>query len=180
MFILVIQSSSSGRNTAMYKSLFMVLVAFLLSAGAGLAEEMTEDVAVDEVVDEVAEVVTVAFTGVAETLTEADMPGAPTVWAVNVTAAEDEFVLCSQVVNVTVFQATPGPWGFVDENVTEGSVVEVFGAYVEDETGCMVTLEGSEEYYFVLAAEEEAEEEVVETEVVDEEVVEEEAEEEAE
>lgn len=164
----------------MYKSLFMVLVAFLLSAGIGLAEEMTEEVAVDEVVDEAAEVVTVTFTGVAETLTEGDMPGAPTFWAVNVTAVEDEFVLCSQVINVTVYQATPGPWGFVDENVTEGSVVEVFGAYAEDETGCMVTLEGSEEYYLVLAIEDVGEEEVEETEVVTDDVVEEEVEEEAE
>ncbi len=135
----------------MYKSLFMVLVAFLLSAGTGLAEEMTEEVAADEVVDEAAEVVTVEFTGVAEEFFAGDMPGAPTVWVVNVTSVEDEAVICSEVVNVTVSQATLGPWGVFDANVTEGSVVDVFGAYVEDETGCMVTLEGSEEYYFVLA-----------------------------
>ncbi len=166
----------------MYKSLFMVLVAFLLSAGTGLAEEMTEEVAADEVVDEAAEVVTVEFTGVAEEFFAGDMPGAPTVWVVNVTSVEDEAVICSEVVNVTVSQATPGPWGVFDANVTEGSVVDVFGAYVEDETGCMVTLEGSEEYYFVLADEEEDEEEDEdeETEVDDEEVEEDEAEEEAE
>ena len=110
-----------------------------------------------------------------------EMPGAPTVWTVEV-VSDEEGIICSDVINVTVAQATLGPWGVYDENVIVGDMVEVFGAYVEDETGCSVTLQGSEEYYFELAdevAEVVEETEVVETEdgeVVEDEVVVEETE----
>jgi len=90
--------------------------------------------------------------------------GAPTVWTVQVTSVEDEMEICSEIINVTVFQATPGPWGTFDENVEAGQEVEVFGAYIEDETGCSVTLQGSEDYFFMAALEDD---EVVETDVVE-------------
>jgi hypothetical protein len=164
----------------MYKSLVMVLAVFLLSAGMGLADEMSEE----EIVDEVA---TVEFTGVAVELSVGEMPGAPTVWAVDV-SADEENNFCTEIVNVTVSQATPPPWGTFDENVEVGDMVEVYGACIIDETGCIaaVTLQGSEEYYLQLAEEETevAEEtEVVETEdgeVVEDDVVEEETEDETE
>ena len=152
----------------MYKNLIMVFAIFLLSAGMALAEEeMTEEETID--------IVTVEFTGIATEFIAGEMPGAPTIWTVEVTSAE-EGAICSDVINVTVAQATLGPWGVYDENVTVGDMVEVFGAYVEDETGCSVTLQGSEDYYFELADEET---EVVETEdgeVVEDEVVVEETE----
>lgn len=150
----------------MYKSLFMVLAALLLSAGMALAEDVVEE--------ETAEVMTVAFTGIALELSVGDMPGAPTVWTVQVTSVEEEMEICSEMINVTVFQATPPPWGTFDESVVVGDEVEVFGAYIEDETGCSVTLQGSEDYFFMAALEDE--EVADETEVVETEVVEDEAE----
>jgi hypothetical protein len=143
----------------MYKNLIMVFAIFLLSAGMALAEEMTEEETVD--------VVTVEFTGVAVELYEPaeGLMGAPTVWVVNVTS-DEEGLICSDLVNVTVAQATLGPWGVYDENVTVGDSVEVFGAYVEDETGCSVTLQGSEDYYLEFAEEGTEGDEVVEDEVV--------------
>ena len=145
----------------MYKSLFMVFAAFLLCAGMAMAEdEMVED--------ETADVVTVEFMGIAEELIvpAEDVVGAPTIWVVNVTSAE-EGALCSDVISVTVAQALAPPWGFFDENVTAGDEVEVFGAYIEDETGCSVTLHGSLDYYFMPVAEEEVAEETTD-EVTDE------------
>ncbi len=154
----------------MYKNLVMVFAIFLLSAGMALAEEMSEE--------DMTDVVTVEFTGVAVELYEPaeGLLGAPTIWAVEVTSAE-EGAICSDIINVTVAQATPGPWGTVDENVTVGDSVEVYGAYVEDETGCTVTLQGSMDYYFELADEEtEVVEETEDGEVVEDEVVVEETE----
>lgn len=151
----------------MYKSLIMVFAVFLLSAGMALADETSEEEIVDDVV-------TVEFTGVAMEFFAGEMPGAPTIWAVEVTSDEED-AICSDIINVTVYQATPPPWGTYDENITVSDSVEVFGAYVEDETGCTVTLQGSEEYYFELADEETEDDEVVEDDVVveDEVVVEE-------
>jgi len=140
----------------MYKSLYMVLAALLLSAGMALAEDVVEE--------ETAEVMTVAFTGIALELSVGEIPGAPTVWTVQVTSVEEEMEICSEIINVTVFQATPPPWGTFDENVVVGDEVEVFGAYIEDETGCSVTLQGSEDYFFMAALEDD---EVVETDVVE-------------
>ena len=155
----------------MYKSLVMVLAVFLLSAGMGLADEMSEEEIIDEIADEIP---TVEFTGVAVELSVGEMPGAPTVWAVDV-SADEENNFCTEIVNVTVSQTTPPPWGTFDENVEVGDMVEVFGACIMDETGCIaaVTLQGSEEYYLELAADEVAED-------GEEEVVEEETEEETE
>ncbi|KUK43235.1 MAG: Uncharacterized protein XD72_2389 [Methanothrix harundinacea] len=102
----------------MYKSLLMVLVAFLLSVGMGLAEEMNEEEIVDDIV-------TVEFTGVVVDLLEPTegLMGAPTIWAVDV-SADEENDFCTEIVNVTVFQATPPPWGTFDENVTVDDSVE--------------------------------------------------------
>lgn len=161
----------------MYKNIVMVFALFLLSAGMAMAEEMSEEETVDAV--------TVDFTGVAVEFILGEMPGAPTIWTVDVSADEDND-FCSDIINVTVYQATVGPWGTYDENVVAGDSVEVFGVCVmDDETGCIaaVTLQGSEEYYLALAEEETevAEEtEVVETEDGEEDVVVEETEEEAE
>ncbi len=136
----------------MYKSLVMLLAVFLLSAGMGLADEMSEEEIIDEIADEIP---TVEFTGVATELFVGEMPGAPTFWAVEV-AADEENNFCTEIVNVTVFQATPGPWGTFDESVAIGDSVEVFGACVMDESGCIaaVTLQGSQEYRLELAEEE--------------------------
>jgi len=124
----------------MYKTFYMVLAALLLSSGMALADDMVDE--------ETAEVMTVAFSGIALELSVGDMPGAPTVWTVQVTSVEEDAEICNEIINVTVFQATPGDWGTFDENVEVGDEVEVFGAYIEDETGCSVTLQGSEDYYF--------------------------------
>jgi hypothetical protein len=156
---------AAWRKLAMYKSLIMVL-AILLSAGVALAEVMSEEEIVDEVV-------TIEFTGVAMELFVGEMPGAPTFWTVELT--DDEEAFCSEMINVTVYQATPGPWGTFDENVAVGDMVEVYGACVEDETECIVavTLQGSEGYYFELAEDEVVVEETEDGEVVEDEVVDE-------
>ncbi|MCP1393235.1 MAG: hypothetical protein J5I35_10855, partial [Methanothrix harundinacea] len=105
----------------------------------------------EEIVDDI---VTVEFTGVVVDLLEPTegLMGAPTIWAVDV-SADEENDFCTEIVNVTVFQATPPPWGTFDENVTVDDSVEVFGACIMDETGCIlaVTLQGSEEFYLKLA-----------------------------
>ncbi|HII06225.1 MAG TPA: hypothetical protein HA349_02585 [Methanotrichaceae archaeon] len=145
----------------MYKRLIMVFAIFLLSVGMALADETSEE--------DMTDFETVEFTGVAFELNEPaeGLMGAPTVWAVEV-STDEEGTFCSEIVNVTVFQATPGPWGTFDENITGGDIVEVYGAFVEDETRCIaaVTLQGSEEYYFELA-DEVADEVVEETEVAE-------------
>jgi hypothetical protein len=119
----------------------LVLAALAMPA---VADEMSEEDVID--------VVTVEFTGVAVELYVGEMPGAPTIWVVYVPSDEGD-TICSDIINVTVYQATPQPWGTCDESVTIGDAVEVYGAYVEDETGCIVTLQGSEDYYFELAEE---------------------------
>lgn len=157
----------------MYKNTLMVFAVFLLSAGMTMAEEMNEEEAVDAV--------TVDFTGVAVEFIAGEMPGAPTIWTVNV-SADEENDFCSDIINVTVYQATSSTWGTYDENVVAGDSVEVFGVCVmDDETGCIaaVTLDGSEDYYLALAEEETEVAEVTEVaetedgEVVDEVVAEE-------
>jgi hypothetical protein len=102
---------------------------------------------------EAKDVITVEFTGVAVELYEGEMPGAPTIWAVEVTS-DEAGAISSDIVYVTVYQSTPPPWGTYDDSVTVGDTVEVYGAYVEDETGSTVTLQGSEEYYFKPSEEE--------------------------
>jgi len=53
---------------------------------------------------------------------------------------------CSNRLNVTL-QAVPPPWGNMDQNITEGDAIEVYGDYCEDQNGCCVSLVGSEDYY---------------------------------
>ena len=69
--------------------------------------------------------------------------------------------------STSVYQLSEVAWGTFDENITVGDEVAVFGAYVEDETGCSVTLEGSADYYFMPVAEE-TDEEAAEGEVTEE------------
>ncbi|MDF0589681.1 hypothetical protein [Candidatus Methanocrinis natronophilus] len=68
----------------------------------------------------------------------------------------------SKLINITLYQAILVPRGTFNESVTVGDKVKVYRAYFEDEIGCIVPLQGTENYYFELAAEEK-------TEVVDEE-----------
>jgi len=131
-------------DKTMHKALFTVFAILMLSAGiaaANMGDENTTDMA------------TVKFSGVAMKLSEGEMLGVPTIWTVNATSDENG-VICSDVVDVIVAQAIPGSWGTFDENITIGDAVEVNGAYIEDENGCIVTLQGSDDYYFVLTEKE--------------------------
>ncbi len=124
----------------MYKYLLMVSVALLLFVGIGLAEDGSEE-------DTVA---VVEFTGVAIELFVNETPDSPIIWAVGVIDVK-EGSICADVVNVTISQPTPGPWGDYDEDINVGDTVDVYGAHIDD--SCNVTLQGSEEYYFVAAEE---------------------------
>lgn len=53
---------------------------------------------------------------------------------------------CSDRLNVTL-QAVAPPWGNMDQNITEGDMVEVYGDYCKDPEGCSVSLVGSDDYY---------------------------------
>jgi hypothetical protein len=147
------------RKEAMHKYVAMIFAVFLLSAGMAMAEDMSEE--------DIMDAVTIEFSGVAVEFYAGEIPGAPTIWTVNVTP-DEESTICSDPIDVIVDQAIPGSWGTVNENVTIGDAVDVCGAYFEDEIGCIVTLQGSEDYYFELAEEEVEGETDGETEVVSE------------
>lgn len=73
--------------------------------------------------------------------------GAPDYWTVDVVSVISGPELCCNKLDVIAAQAVPGPWGFVDFDLSPGDEVEVRGAYSEDESGCRVTLRGSESYF---------------------------------
>ncbi len=85
----------------------------------------------------------IKFRGIALKYIEADKAGAPYGWTVNVTGLISGSQPCNEV-NVTL-QAVSPPKGYMDDNITAGDEVEVYGEYVED--SCNVSLIGSEDYY---------------------------------
>jgi hypothetical protein len=79
--------------------------------------------------------------------------GGSTRWTVdNISVLEGEVEPCSQVMEVAVAQAIPVPWGQVDWEVEEGDLVEVYGAYYQEDDRCWVELWGSNSYYFKKAS----------------------------
>lgn len=93
----------------------------------------------------------IKFTGTAIEFHKGEMPGAPSYWIVKI---DDPIISgpqpCSDELKVTTYQAINDAWGFNDTNICEGDQVAVYGVYLETNSGCEVTLQGSEEYYIKL------------------------------
>ena len=92
----------------------------------------------------------IKFSGEAIEFVKGTMPGAPDYWIVSVDNLTQGPQPCSSQINVIIYQAIyPNVWGTVDQNITQGDIVDVFGEYVEDNSGCEVTLHNSTEYYLM-------------------------------
>jgi parallel beta-helix repeat protein len=87
----------------------------------------------------------IKFIGTAIEYFNASMPGAPYGWNVSVDEVINGPEPCSDWLNVTLQAVYPR--GFMDQNITAGDKVEVYGDYCEDPEGCSVSLIGSEEYH---------------------------------
>ncbi|MGA9099336.1 MAG: hypothetical protein WB392_10445 [Methanotrichaceae archaeon] len=89
----------------------------------------------------------IQFVGTLLNLTEGNMPGAPDYWTVKV----DEVLLgaqpCNDTIKVVIYQSTAPPWGTADKDVKPGDKAWISGRYVPKESGCEVTLQGSDQYY---------------------------------
>ena len=89
----------------------------------------------------------ITFIGTAIESFNASMPGAPYGWNVSVDEVISGSTPCNWL-NVTLQTVAP-PVGDMDQNITAGDKVEVYGNYYEDPEGCSVSLVGSEDYYIV-------------------------------
>ena len=76
----------------------------------------------------------------------ASMSGARYGWNVSVDKLISGPQPCSDRLNVTL-QAVSPPWGNMDQSITEGDAIDVYGDYCEDQDGCRVSLVGAEDYY---------------------------------
>ncbi|MFB3766281.1 MAG: hypothetical protein ACE14P_13680 [Methanotrichaceae archaeon] len=116
--------------------LFAALVLLLLIGLAYSEDNATIDTGQD-----------IQFVGTLLNLTEGNKPGAPDYWTINV----DEMLLgsrpCNDTIKVIIYQSTPPPWGTADKDVLPGDKVWISGRYVPRESGCEVTLQGSDQYY---------------------------------
>ena len=74
------------------------------------------------------------------------MVGAPWGWIVCVNDVISGPQPCNNQLNVTL-QAVAPPVGYMDPNITEGDMVEVYGCYYGDQDICSVSLAGHEEYH---------------------------------
>ena len=90
----------------------------------------------------------ITFIGTAIEYFGAPRPGAPHGWNVSVDEVISGSAPCSNWLNVTL-QAVAPPVGYMDQNITAGDKVEVYGNYYEDPERCSVSLIGSEDYYIV-------------------------------
>lgn len=88
------------------------------------------------------------FDAIALEYCEGNMSGAPSYWIVKLTELYYGAYPCDDVLKVIVYQAIPDEWGYVDSETEVGDEVAVYGAYIENDSGCIVTLQGSEEYFF--------------------------------
>jgi hypothetical protein len=88
----------------------------------------------------------IIFIGTAIEYHEASMPGASWGWTVEVGEIFGGPEPCSSWLNVTTAAVAP-PCGNMDPNIVEGMEIEVYGYYSEDQSGCGVSLIGSESYY---------------------------------
>ncbi len=89
----------------------------------------------------------ILLVGTIQSGSEEDMPGAPDYWMVRVDEVLSGPMPCSNEIRVTTQPATPPPWGTVDEDVKAGDKVWINGRYIPKDSGCEVTLQGSDEYY---------------------------------
>lgn len=89
----------------------------------------------------------ILFVGTLLNSSEGNMPGAPDYWMVKVNEVLSGPKPCSEEIRVITYQATPPPWGMVDEDVKAGDKVWINGRYIPKDSGCEVTLQGSDEYY---------------------------------
>ncbi len=89
----------------------------------------------------------IQFVGTLLNLTEGNVPGAPDYWIVKV----DEGLLgpqpCNDTIKVVTYQSTSPPWGTADKDVKPGDKAWISGRYIPKESGCEVTLQGSDQYY---------------------------------
>jgi len=89
----------------------------------------------------------ITFIGTAIESFNASMPGAPYGWNVSVDEVISGPAPCSDWLNVTIYATFPA--GSMDQNITAGDKVEVYGNYSDGPEGCSVSLVGSEDYYIV-------------------------------
>jgi hypothetical protein len=88
----------------------------------------------------------ITFIGTAIEYFEEPGFGAPYGWNVSVDEVLSGSTPCNWL-NVTIQTVAP-PFGSMDQNITAGDKVEVYGNY-SDDPGCSVSLVGSEDYYIV-------------------------------
>ena len=89
----------------------------------------------------------IKFTGTAiEYDDNGGMPGSSWGWTVSVGEMISGPQPCSNQLDVTLV-AVFSPCGYMDPNIVEGDKIEVYGDYYEDQSGCGVSLIGSEDYY---------------------------------
>ncbi len=89
----------------------------------------------------------ILLVGTLQNGSEGNMPGAPDYWMARVDEVLSGPMPCSMEIRVITYQATPPPWGTVDEEAKAGDKVWINGRYIPKESGCEVTLQGSDEYY---------------------------------
>ena len=89
----------------------------------------------------------IKFIGTAVEYFGASMPGAPYGWNVSVDEVIRGSTSCTWL-NVTLQSVAP-PVGAMDQNITAGDKVEVYGKYYDDPEGHSVSLIGSDDYYII-------------------------------
>lgn len=89
----------------------------------------------------------ILLVGTLQNGSEGNMPGAPDYWMVKVNEVLIGPKPSSEEIRVITYQATSPPWGMVDEDVKAGDKVWINGRYIPKDSGCEVTLQGSDEFY---------------------------------
>ncbi len=89
----------------------------------------------------------IKFLGTLISFTKGGFPGAPDYWIVKVDKTVCGPTPCSDTIKVVTYQSTAPPWGTADTNVKAGDNVWIYGQYIPEESGCEVTLHGSDQYY---------------------------------
>gem|GEM_PF-1228510 len=125
-----------------YLMLVWTALVLVLAAGAAQAEDNQTSTTMSFGANQ-----NILLVGTLQNGSEGDMPGAPDYWLVRVNEVLSGPMPCSMEIRVTTYQATPPPWGMADEDVKAGDKVWINGRYIPKDSGCEVTLQGSDEYY---------------------------------
>ncbi|NYT02429.1 MAG: hypothetical protein GKC10_06715, partial [Methanosarcinales archaeon] len=90
----------------------------------------------------------IIFQGTALEFHEGTLIGAPNYWMVQVDRVAAGPRPCQDPLKVVVSQPTTPPWGTADPDVQPNDAVDVYAAYIQEDSGCRATLAGSASYYF--------------------------------